>query len=163
MICGAQKLIVISALLLLSAVFCTTQAAAQTLGMAAVILSKNNCQFNNPASATLAFGNLNPVNPVDVTVNATLSFVCRGSAPVAAFLMSDDDGLHETGPNANRMRHATNPVAFLPYSISLSPQSGNAAKNVNQTLTVSGTVLGSDYQTALLGSYADTVTILIQP
>lgn len=160
---GAHKLATIFILFLLAALLPGTRAAAQTLAVSAVILSKNNCQFNNPTSAALAFGNLDPVNPVDVTVNTTFSFVCRGSDPVAAFLLSDDDGLHETGLNSNRMQHVTNPAAYLPYSIALAPQSGNAAKNVNQTLTVSGTVLGSDYQTALIGSYADTVTILIQP
>ena len=157
------KLAAAFVLFCLSALPFAARAAAQTLGVAAVVLSKNTCQFNNPKSATLAFGNLDPLNPVDVTVNATLRFVCRGSDPIATFLISDNDGLHESGPNGNRMQHATNPAAYLPYSITLSPQTGNAPKNVNQTLTVSGTVLGSDYQTALAGNYADTVTILIQP
>lgn len=160
--CRTDKLICLFALLL-SALTFAGQAAAQTIGVAAVVLSKSNCQFNNPASAVLAFGNLNPTNPVDVTVNTTLGFVCRGSAPVATFLITDDDGLHETGINGNRMQHATSPAEYLPYSITLSPQSGNAPRNVNQTLNISGTVLGSDYQTALVGSYTDTVTLQILP
>lgn len=159
----ARTLALVIILALAAALVSQTPAAAQTLAVSATILSKNTCQFNNPASATLAFGNLNPLNPVNVTANTTFSIVCRGSAPIATFLIQDDDGLHETGLNANRMRHVTNPAAYLPYSLTLSPLSANVPKNTNQTITVTGTVNGSDYQLAPIGSYADTVIVSIQP
>lgn len=132
------------------------------LAISAVLLSNNQCKFNTN-SALLNFGNLDPGNPVDATATASLVYVCRGSDPVAVFFFSDDDGLHETGPNANRMQHSTLPAQYLPYSFSLNPVSGMAPKNVVQTLTVTGTVRGADYQTALGGTYSDTVTIAVLP
>ncbi|AMV72846.1 hypothetical protein JCM30471_34830 [Desulfuromonas carbonis] len=139
-------------------------AAPVTVAISATILSKSNCQFQT-TNAALNFGTLDPTNPVNKTVNAIppVTYTCRGSAPVATFLISDDDGLYELGPNGNRMRHATALTAFLPYSLSLSPATGSVAKNTTQTLTVTGTILGTDYQTAIAGSYSDQVTLTITP
>jgi len=131
--------------------------------VSAVILSKSNCQFNNPGTATLNFGPLNPLTPTDVTDSTTLGFVCRGSAAVATFLISDDDGLHETGPNDNRMQNTTNPTAFLPYTLTLSPSFGNANKNSEQTLDITGKIFGADYQTSIPGVYTDLVILSLQP
>lgn len=140
----------------------TCFAATAMVNVSATILSKSNCQFTT-ASAALNFGSLDPTNPVNKSVNVPINFVCRGSAPVATFFISDDDGLYETGPNTKRMRHSANLTAFLPYSITLNPVTGNADKNVNQILTITGTVLGADYRFATSGSYADVVTLTINP
>lgn len=149
--------------LLLCGTGATSQAATSTMSVSAVVLSKSNCKFNNPGTATLNFGNLNPLTPVDVNANTSLSFTCRGSEPIATFLITDDDGLHETGVNASRMQHSVDASAFLPYSFTLSPTSASVPRNVSQTLTVTGTVFGADYQSALLGAYTDQVIITIQP
>jgi len=76
---------------------------------------------------------------------------------------TDDDGLNESGLNANRMRHTTILTEYLPYSFTLSPTSGTVPKNTDQTLTISGTVLGVNYQDASVGAYSDTVIISIAP
>lgn len=137
-------------------------AASSVVSVSAVILSKSNCKFK-ANSAALDFGSLDPAAATDVITQATIDFVCNGSANPATYLIVDDDGLHETGTDANRMQHATNPAAFLPYSFSLSPTSGTVPKGADQTLTITGTVFGADYQTALAGSYADTVIVTINP
>jgi spore coat protein U-like protein len=137
-------------------------AGPNSIDVSATVLSKNNCKFNTAASA-LNFGDLDPANPVDVTVSTAVTFVCRGSAPVATFFIDDDDGLNETGPDGNRMAHATLPATYLPYSLSLNPTSATVPKNAAQTLTINGTVLGNDYQSAFVGSYSDTVVISITP
>jgi spore coat protein U-like protein len=137
-------------------------AGSASLSLSAMLLSKNQCKFNTK-TAVINFGNLNPASPVDVTATATLDFVCLGSAPLATFLISDDDGLYETGPDANQMLHATLAGQYLAYSLDLNPTSGTAPKNVPQILTITGTVKGNDYQTALAGAYADTVTVTIAP
>jgi len=137
-------------------------AGSGNMAISATVLSKNQCKFNT-AAATLNFGNLDPSNPVDVTASATFVFKCVGSDDPATFAMIDDDGLYETGPNANRMRHATDGAAYLPYGISLNPTSGSIPRNVNQNLTVTGTITGANYQTAIAGSYSDTVVISIAP
>jgi spore coat protein U-like protein len=134
--------------------------AAVTIG--ATVLSKSNCKFNAPTSAVLAFGTINPLSNVNATASATLSIRCGGSANVAAYSLTHDSGLHETGASLNRMKHTTLNT-FLPYSLTLSPSSGTIAKNVDQIITVSGTVTPANFQDANIGSYADTVVITLSP
>lgn len=137
-------------------------AADHAITVSAVVLSKSNCKFSS-ASAALAFGTLDPGNPVDVTVSTTVGFRCMGSAPIATFLITDDDGMHETAPNRNRMQRTSLPASFLPYGMTLSPATATVPKNAPQILTVTGTVLGVDYQNAAAGTYADTVVVTIEP
>lgn len=132
------------------------------VAVTATVLSKSECKFNSKTS-NLNFGNLDPVNPIDKTTNTSITFRCGGSAPSATFSVTDDDGLYETGPNANRMRHTTITTEYLPYSLTLNPTSGTVPKNTDQTLTITGTVKGVDYQDALSGSYSDTVVISVAP
>ena len=155
---------ILLSLLLLATIASSISFAAASINFtaSAVVLSKNQCRFlsNN---FTLDFGNLDPTSGATVNASATVNFRCQGSDPVASYSISDDDGLHETGPNANRMQHAINAAEYIPYSLTMSPLSGSAPKNVPQTLTVDGTINGPDYATALIGAYADTVVISILP
>lgn len=130
--------------------------------VSAAILTKSNCRFNTNA-AVLAFGDLDPGNPVDVTASAAIGFRCNGGPPVSVFLVTDDDGLSETVPDGNRMHHAILPGTFLPYAFSVTPASGSVPRNTPLTLTVTGTVLGVDYQAAKPGDYSDTVLVAIDP
>ncbi len=132
------------------------------VSVSATVLSKSECKFNSK-TALLNFGNLDPSNPIDRTINTSITFRCGGSAPMATFFITDDDGLHKAGPDQNRMRHATITSEYLPYSLTLNPSSGTVPKNTNQTLTITGTVKGVDYQVATSGSYSDTVVISISP
>jgi hypothetical protein len=142
-------------------------ADSNSVSVTATVVSRGTCWFTTETSA-LNFGNLDPSNPVDVNASTTVNFRCwRGLFiwfPVT-FFIGDDDGLYETGTDANRMRHATVTTEFLPYSFSLNPASGTVTGNptVNRTLTISGTVRGVDYQDALMGNYSDTVVISIEP
>ncbi len=137
-------------------------ADSNVLTVSASVLSKSVCKFNTKTSA-LDFGNLDPGSASNVTAVTTIGFKCVGSAPMATFLITQDDGLNETGPGNNRMQHATVLTEFLPYTLSLSPTSATVPKNSPQTLTVTGTVIAADYQNAFIGSYADSVVITIDP
>ena len=128
----------------------------------AMVLSKSNCKFNS-ATAAIAFGNLDPANPIDKTVNTPITFRCAGSSPMATFFISDDDGLYETGPNSNRMRHTTVGTEYIPYTFTLNPTSGTVPKNSTQTLIISGTVKGVAYKEAAAGNYSDRVIITLEP
>jgi len=139
-----------------------SHAGSTVLSVNATVLSKSNCKFDSK-TATLGFGSLDPGNSVDATASVQIGFVCRGSAPLATFVIVGDDGLYETGPGNSRMRHATVLTEFLPYSLVLNPSSGTVPKNAPQTLTISGTVRGIDYQSANAGNYSDTVVISINP
>lgn len=132
------------------------------VSVTAVVLSKNNCKFTSN-TATLSFGNLDPANPIDRNANTSIIFKCGGKDNNVTFFISDDDGLYETGPNANRMRHTTIATEYLPYSFTLNPTTGTVPRNTDQTLTISGTVMGNDYQDASVGAYSDTVVISIVP
>lgn len=130
--------------------------------VSATVLSKSECKFNSK-TASLSFGNLDTSNPVDRVVSTSITFRCGGSVPMATFSITDDDGLYETGPNQNRMRHTTITSEYLSYSLTLEPTSGTVPKNTNQTLTITGTIKGVDYQDATAGSYSDTIVISISP
>lgn len=137
--------------------------STSTVSVSAVVLSKGNCKFRSNTAA-LGFGSLDPGNPVDRTVNTTLIFRCQANGNnLITFSITDDSGLYETGPNAPRMRNTTYTTQYLPYTLTLNPTSGSVPKTVDQTLTVTGTVKGVDYQNALTGNYSDTVTISIDP
>ena len=137
-------------------------ADTEIVTVSATVLSKNNCKFNS-ATAALNFGNLDPANPINKTVDTSITFRCMGSSPMATFFISDDDGLNETGPNANRMRHTTIGTEYIPYAFTLNPTSDTVPKNTVQTLTISGTVNGTDYQDAAAETYSDTVVITLAP
>lgn len=134
------------------------------VSISATILSQNNCRFRSggPPPA-LAFGTIDPAGSDDVTATASIDFRCMGSAPVATYSITDDDGLYETGPDANRMRHATLPAEFLPYEMSLSPASGTVNKGVWTPLTITGMVRSTNFRNAAAGNYSDSVVISINP
>lgn len=132
------------------------------LSVTATVLSKSQCKFNSSA-ATLNFGTLDPTNPVAATATTTLPIVCHGSAPNATFQITDNDGLYATGPDARRMRNQNVTTAFIPYQLSYAPASGTVPKGSVQTLTITGTIQGTGYQTAVAGTYSDTVVLTIAP
>ncbi|MDA8156759.1 MAG: spore coat protein U domain-containing protein [Actinomycetota bacterium] len=116
------------------------------------------CQFIT-TTAALNFGNLNPANPVNVNATASLTFLCFGR-PVS-YAVTHDGGLHNSG-GQNRMINA-DLVHYLPYSVSLNPTTGTANFFTFQTVTVTGTVAGLDYQNAQSGNYSDTLTVTVTP
>jgi spore coat protein U-like protein len=161
---GAKR--IYATILSLTVVLLATVANAadsNLVSVTATVISRGNCTFRSRTS-TLSFGTLDPVTPVDKSVSTTLIYRCQaqGNAPIT-FAIMDDDGLYEAGPNAPRMRHTTQLTEYLPYRLTLNPTSGTAPKTVEQTLTVTGTVRGVDYQDALAGAYSDSVVITIEP
>jgi spore coat protein U-like protein len=146
--------------LILASTALTFAASNSIINVSATILSNNNCRFRTKA-ATLAFGNLDPANPVVVNASTTIDFRCQGAAGTAVFSINQDGGLNPLGPQ-NRMEHLTLPGTFIPYTLSLVHVAPPIIKNVWYTLTINGTVLGPDYQVAP-GDYQDTVVISIIP
>jgi hypothetical protein len=134
----------------------------KVISVSAVVLSKSQCKFDSK-TATLNLGNLDPASPSDKSISTSMTFQCKGSAPIATFSITDDDGLYELGPNAHRMRHTTVTSEYLPYSLTLSPGSGTVPRNTTQTLMITATVMGDDYQDALAGNYSDIVVLSINP
>lgn len=136
--------------------------SAATLDVTATVLSKNVCKFTTPA-LNVPFGIIDPRLTTNATITVTTSFKCTGSAATAAYVITADDGLWSTGTNARRMRHATVTTEFMPYALTVSPMTGTAPRNVDQVLTITGTVLPVDYQNRLSGAYSDTVVLTLTP
>ncbi len=96
------------------------------------------------------------------TVNGTgsLVFWCTKNA---SYTVSDDDGMYETGADANRV---FNSIAneYIPYSFSYTPTSGTGNGPTNPiTLNLTASFAQVDYQNASAGTYTDTVTITVNP
>lgn len=151
-----------AALLLASGLAAQAATSSGTLPVTATVLSKNVCKFVTP-NVNVPFGTIDPRLATNATVTVTTTFKCTGSAPTAAFLITVNDGLWSTGANARRMRHATTTTEFMPYSLAVSPTTGTVAKNVNQVLTITGTVLPVNYQDRFSGTYSDTVVLTLTP
>lgn len=148
-------------ILLFFLLFCivpaTSFAVSGSLTTTATVLSKNKCLFVL-SSNTLVFGTLNIFSP-DTTVPTTLSIRCTGSANPATFMVTDDDGLYDTGPDANRMASGGN---FLPYELNYIP-STSIPRNTTVPFDITATVLNSDISAIPPGAYTDRVTLTIVP
>jgi len=134
------------------------------LTVSATIPSWGLCVFRSNPNA-LDFGALDPANPLDVSAQTDIDFRCLGW-PSVTYYISHDNGQYGSGPGNLRMKHLTSNV-YLPYDISLNPVSGTIPTpfflSAWQTLQVTGKILGTDYQTAFAGQYADTVVLTIVP
>ena len=135
-------------------------AGNSTVNVSATILSNSNCRFQN-LTPIVAFGILDPANPVVVNASATIDFRCMGAAGTAVFTITHDGGLNPLGPR-NQMEHLGIPGQFLPYDLSLSHVAPPIPKNQWETLTINGQVTGADYQVPA-GDYEDTVVLTIVP
>lgn len=152
----------LAALLLAAFPLAALAAGNGSLAVSALVPNKMTCKFSS-ATLLLDFGNLNPASAANATASTTATFTCNGGGAGAtgAFAFSTNNGLYAAG--GPRMRHATLAGEFVPYSFSLSPASGVIAKGATLTLTVTGTILASDFQNAAAGAYRDTVLITLAP
>jgi len=139
-------------------------AAAGTYALAAsaTILSKSSCKFSSPNGFVMGFGTIDPSSSVNATASVNLSIVCNGSALLAFYVITSDNGLHSGGTGGLRLRHVTNPTAFMPYSLNV-PLPGSAPKGVTRTVAINGTITPAGFGNAIAGSYSDTVTLNITP
>ena len=154
-----------AAILVALALPCSVAASSShVLSVGAIVVSAGNCRFNTAGPSALSFGAIDPSSSSNATASVNIDYRCTGggAAPTVVWGVGSNDGLYKTAANAPRMRHAVNPAAFLNYSLN-TPMSGTSPKNVNQTLTVTGTVAAADFQNAPAGSYSDTVVLTIAP
>jgi spore coat protein U-like protein len=114
-------------------------------------------------SPALAFGNLDPTNPVPVSVSTTIVFTCGGSAPLATFSISSGNGQHFSG-GKRRMQNPSDLAVYIPYDLTLTSPTAPVLKNEDQPLTIKGDIAGADYRFATAGLlYADQVILSINP
>jgi spore coat protein U-like protein len=137
-------------------------AATGTITVTAVVLAKNQCAISTD-NLNLDFGALDPVNPVDINLDSSIDFSCTGNAGTTSISVSDDDGRYETGIDLNRMRHVQVATEFIPYSLTITPLSGDVPNDVGQSLGLTLFISGADYKYAFSGAYEDTVVVTLEP
>lgn len=152
-----KKLMAIAAAAALTALAGTALAAdTNTLTVTASV--KESCAFSD-LNSTLDFGALDPAVGTDVDVSSTTKFWCTkgtGAVTIAA----------GNGMNFGTKRQMKDSVSgdVLPYDLNLTPDgAANLGPDTPRTLTIAGTVLGSDYKSKSVGSYSDTVILTITP
>jgi hypothetical protein len=120
----------------------------------AVIVAPS-CSFTQ-TTATLSFGNLNPLSAANATSIVTLGISCSGDT---TWHLTSDNGLYYNGAT-KRMRHEKISTEYLPYTVTFGPTTGN---NSITTITGSGIILNSSYINAYVGYYSDHITLTITP
>ena len=128
------------------------------------------------ASATLAFGTLDPAVATNTAaIPTSIQFTCTRSAgggKIAYTITETRSGSYTVAPVGYKMQHQGVPTTeYIPYAITYTlagapivfPFSGNASNNVPETITITGTVLGVDYQNAYVGAFGDTIGLTITP
>jgi spore coat protein U-like protein len=115
------------------------------------------CKFNS--GGTVSF-NLDPsVGGVATGTVTQPAFWCtRGSI----YTITDDKGLNETG-SVFRMLHTTTANEYIPYTFTYTTTGTGKGKSTAITMDIASTVAETNYINALVGSYADTVTLTINP
>lgn len=110
---------------------------------------------------TLDFGTIDPSSLADVspgTLSANPTPFQFGCTRNTAFTITQNGGQRGNNTLLNQ-----NGVDTLPYSLTISPSSGNATRDVLYTVTVAGTVNQLNFQDAQVGNYSDTVTLSLSP
>jgi spore coat protein U-like protein len=126
---------------------------APLLFVAFSLAQGQTCSFNGSGSA-ITFSPFDPSVATTQTAFSDLKVKCTPSGFTPTWQFSGTNG------NAPlRMKHSTQ-NAFIPYTVNASFL-GNAG--VNQNWRITATVLGTNYQDALVGSYSDTLTCTVIP
>lgn len=114
------------------------------------------CTFSSGPTGALSFGTIDPslVGPRNAMANIQMR--CVPGNLVAQWTFSSQ---HPGGGNPLRMKHSSASV-FIPYSVSAQDLTGSGA---NRTWRITATVLGQDYEDALVGTYSDVLRATISP
>jgi spore coat protein U-like protein len=131
-------------------------AGTTTVAVSATVVG--TCKFT--AGGAIPFGNLDPsVGTNQTPAVSQPTFWCTKGA---AYTISDDAGLNETGPTARRMVHASL-SEYIPYTFTYTATGTGTGPGSPFTMNIASTVLGTDYINASAGTYSDTVTLTIAP
>ena len=129
------------------------------------------CLFRATGTITIAFGSLDPSTGSNAVANASVGTVGADEVgdcnPTSANMqMAVGNGQNYSG-GSRRLRSGTN---YIPYSVSFSGWSGTGpftrarpGNNTWVTLTMTATILGTDYQDAPAGTYTDSVVLTLTP
>jgi hypothetical protein len=128
-------------------------ALGATLLAVCSLVQGQSCSFNG-SGGTITFSSLDPSIGTTQTGFIDLKVKCSPAGLTPTWQFSGNYG------NAPlRMKHSSQ-NAFIPYSVAPALLGSTGA---NQNWRVTATILGTDYQNALVGSYSDVLTCSITP
>jgi|SoiMethySBSTD1v2_1073268.scaffolds.fasta_scaffold735685_1 spore coat protein U-like protein len=110
------------------------------------------CVFNAGQPTVASFGSIDPSLSSTYTFTVTINFKCTASAD-AMFTIT---GANDTGPGAYRLRNLAQPAQYMAYSISTAIVPGTR-------IALLGQLVAANYRDAYVGSYSDTLSVLILP
>jgi hypothetical protein len=112
-----------------------------------------NCSFASAGTA-INFPPLDPSVPATLTGFMDIKVKCTNANIVPTWTFS--------GANGNtplRMKHVTQ-NAYIPYTVTATLAGGSGS---TKTWRLTGTVLGANYQNALVGPYSDILSATVLP
>ncbi len=128
--------------------------AMGNLAVSAYITGTGFCIVRN--TQNIAFGALNPLNPVDVQATGSVGVRCLG------FGSTFTVGVTQVTPSPLLMTSGPNTILYtLELPTSATRTTGGIL--VDLTIPIKGNIQGNDYQFAPAGSYSDTVMLQITP
>jgi hypothetical protein len=128
------------------------QALAVVVLASAMPAAAQTCVFNPGQPNVASFGFIDPSLNTTYTFTLTINYKCTASAE-AFFTIT---GANDTGAGAYRLRNLAQPTQYMAYSIS--------TVNVPGTkITLVGQLVAANYRDAYVGSYADTISVLMLP
>jgi hypothetical protein len=127
------------------------------------------CQ--TPTTATLSFGNFNPLLGTALNSTTTIKIRCTNTTPITSIALSSGSGtvaartMQMTGATSNKLNYqlyqdSTRFTVWGTTGTGLMTGVTGAGLNTDVTLTVYGQILANQ-QTAKPGSYSDSITVTV--
>lgn len=117
------------------------------------------CKFVAPKTSALSF-TLDPSVGGNISASTSTTFWCTKGVTTGPF--TNNTGLHFAAGKNQMLASVGTDV--IPYTLTLAPDAAvNAGPVSPRTLTIQGTVLGTDYTSKSAGTYSDTVILSVTP
>ena len=142
-------------ILVMAAMAGRATADTATVGVSATVLA-GSCRFNSGGTVSFTLDHATGGN-----VSATITQPVYRCSKDASFVISDDNGLHESG-TTHRMKHTTL-NEYIPYSFTYTASGTGLGNGKPVTMDIASMVAEADYMDVPAGSYSDTVTLTINP
>jgi spore coat protein U-like protein len=136
-----------------------TAMAADTATVSVSASVTGSCKVTTGAG-TVAFGALDPTNPVnkDGIVISPVVWCTNGQTVT----ITDNLGIHSSGPGVFRMVGPT-ATDFIAYTFTHATTLAGTGPSGTLALNILATVPAANYASAVSGSYSDTVTLTFTP
>lgn len=146
-----KKLVVLAAVAMFLMTGSAMAANTATVGVSANVVG--SCTI---AGGSIPFGNLNAAGagPMNAVVTQPQVNCSNG----LAYVVTDDDGMNESGVNANQMAFGAN---VIPYSFTYTAAGVGTGGLANMDIAAS--IAEADYLGKPAGIYNDTVTLTVTP